>query len=206
MRIALLIGLISLLPSPLAHATVYAWKDDGGALYMSNDPEEVPEAAKASAKSFTAKTPARQPEGTAAPGPPPQPRAEAYSRGAFETGFERGLEVSERQTRMIGELAHSLLRALPAPAPVVTRDRPVFVVRYVGPTYSAYPVAFGGCSSFWSGFPGAFSFPCGFAASRFVPHSHFFPGGVGPRRGLFFPFGHATRDNGFLFGQGVLVD
>jgi len=115
--------------------------------------------------------------------------------------------MSERQVRVLGELASSLVRALPAAQPVVIREPPAFVVRYVSPSYAAsYAGAFPGCSPFWPAFPGAFASSCAFGPSRFIPHSHFFPGTVGPRRGLFFPFGHATQNNGFLFGQGFLVD
>jgi len=219
MRIALLIGLISflssLLSSPLAHATVYAWKDDGGILYMSNDPGEVPEAARAGARSFTAKSPVAPSDSRAvAPsdslameGAPAPPVASPRRGDAFASGFERGVEMSERQARVLGELASSLVRAVPVAQPVVIREPPAFVVRYVSPSYAAsYAGAFPGCSPFWPAVPGAFTSSCAFGPSRFIPHSHFFPGTVGPRRGLFFPFGHATQNNGFLFGQGFLVD
>ena len=41
---ALFIGLVVFLAAPLAHATVYGWRGEGGVFMLSNDAKDVPEA------------------------------------------------------------------------------------------------------------------------------------------------------------------
>ena len=52
---ALLVSLFLISSSTVVHATVFAWKGEGGALHFSNDPEGVPEAHRTSARQFTSK-------------------------------------------------------------------------------------------------------------------------------------------------------
>ena len=53
--VALLISLFLISSNTVVHATVFAWKGEGGALHFSNDPEAVPEAHRTSAQQFTSK-------------------------------------------------------------------------------------------------------------------------------------------------------
>ncbi len=53
--VALLISLFLISSNTVVHATVFAWKGEGGALHLSNDPEAVPEVHRTSAQQFTSK-------------------------------------------------------------------------------------------------------------------------------------------------------
>ena len=54
MRIATLVGLMLLPTMSVAHATVYGWHDDQGALHLTNQADEVPRAVATDVQSFTA--------------------------------------------------------------------------------------------------------------------------------------------------------
>jgi len=206
MRIALFIGLLApLSPSPV-QATVYGWKGEGGVLNLSNDPNDIPEAQRDSAKQFTSKL-----AGKSAPAEevvavvPPAPETALVS--AYERGLDRGLLTAERQIDMVGELTRTVLSAAPQPSPPATIiiQQPSTVVRYVSPDSYASPYYgfIGPYSPYW-GWPYGFSYAYGFRRGRFVPHSHFFPVVRGRRTGIFFPQGHFSH-HGFLFGSGFVV-
>jgi hypothetical protein len=203
----LLVGLFLLFPPPLVHATVYGWKGEGGVLNLSNDPNDVPETQRASAKQFTSKLAGRPvAEDTAVAVTPPS--AETASVSAYERGLERGLLTAERQIDMVGELARTVLSAAPQPSPpptvIIQQPSPSMVVRYVSPDYySPYYGTIGPYSPYW-GWPYGFGYTYGFSRGRFVPHSHFFPVVRGRRSGIFFPQGHFSH-HGFLFGSGLVV-
>ena len=208
LRAALFIGLVVFLSAAPAHATVYGWKGAGGVVMLSNDPADVPEAQRASAKTFTSKLAGKSvPEGAVTP-PPPSPAAERVSD--YERGLESGLRTAERQAALAGELARTVLAAVP-PAPptrIIIQQSAPPIVRYASPDYYAPPFyGFIGPYmpySFGFGAPYGFGYAYGFGGGRFVPHSHFFPGTRGRRTGLFFPHGHFSQD-GFLFGHGFVV-
>jgi hypothetical protein len=194
--------------STVAHATVFAWKGEGGALHFSNDPEEVPEAHRTSARQFTAKLAGKAaPENPALASPPSSPPAESTS--AYERGLERGLIAAERQMEMTNEILKTTLQAVrqpPPPQTIIIQQQPADpVVRYVD--RNPYPVPYYGFvspySSYW-GVPYAYHYPYGFSRGRLVPHSHFFPGTRRRSRGLFFPHGHSTH-HGFLSGHGIVI-
>ena len=205
-QVALLVSLFLIAPSPVVHATVYAWKGEGGALHLSNDPEEVPEAHRTSAQQFTSKIAGKAaPENSASASPPP-PSVEPTS--AYERGVERGLLASERQMQMTNELLRTALQAVPQPPPpptIVIQQQPEAVVRYVDrePSYFPYSGFIAPYSSYW-GAPYISHYPYGFRRGRLVPHSHFFPGVRRRSRGLFFPQGHSTH-HGFLSGHGIVI-
>ncbi len=206
-RTALFIGLVFFLSAPLAHATVYGWSGEGGVLMLSNDPEDVPEVQRASAKTFTSKLAGKSvPAGAVTP-TPPSPEAGGVSD--YERGLERGLQTAEHQVTLAGELARTVLAAVP-PAPptrIIIQQSAPPSVRYVSPDYYAPPF-YGFIGPYMPDFFGApygFGYAYGFGRGRFVPHSHFFPGTRRRRRtGLFFPHGHFSQD-GFLFGHGFVV-
>jgi Domain of unknown function (DUF4124) len=164
---------------PVAHATVYSWKGEGGVRMLSNDPSDVPEDQQASAQKFTAPP---------APRPVPQEDATPQSSGtdAYQRGFDAGLQVAERQVALAGELARSILAAVPQtpPAPIVIEQSqpplaPNVVPDYAPPYYDYTPPYYGFAAPY-----APYSFPYAFAVS-FVPDRHFFPGAHG--RGRFFP-------------------
>ena len=206
LHIRLIVGLFLCPSPPLTHATVFAWKGEGGALHLSNDPEEVPEAHRNSAQQFTSKLAGKAaPENPASVSPPP-PSAEPTS--GYERGIERGLVAAERQMAMTNELLNTVLQAVPQPPPlptIIIQQQPETLVRYVdhGPSYFPYYGFISPYSSSW-GVPYAYHYPYGFSQGRFVPHSHFFPGTRGRNAGIFFPHGHSSH-HGFLFGHGLIV-
>ena len=203
---ATLVCLFLLSLPTVTHATVFAWKGDGGTLHLSNDPEEVPEAHRTSARQFTSKLAAKAAPEDLASVPPPLLAAEPAS--AYERGVERGLLAAEQQMEMTNEILQTALQAVPqpsAPSIILIQQQPETLVRYVdyGPSYFPYYGFISPYASFW-GIPYAYSYPYGFGRGRFVPHSHFFPGVRGPSHGLFFPQGHFTH-HGFLAGHGIVV-
>jgi len=205
---ALFIGLVVFLAAPLAHATVYGWRGEGGVFMLSNDAKDVPEAQRASAKTFTSKLAGKTgPVGAVTP-PPPSPETGRVSD--YERGLEQGLQTAERQVTLAGELARDVLAAVP-PAPptrIIIQQSAPPIVRYAYPDSYAPPFYgfIGPYMPDFSGFgaPYSFGYAYGFGRGRFVPHSHFFPGTRGRRAGLFFPHGHFSQD-GFLFGHGFVV-
>ncbi len=192
--------IIFFLPA-LTSASVYSWKSADGVLVLSNDLEDVPEHQRKTVKKFTSKFAGKSiPVEVALP---PLPSAEANVTSAYERGLERGLETAERQVAMAGELARTVLAAVP-PAPptriVIQQSAPI--VRYVSPDYH-FPF-YGSIGPYAPYFPYGSSYAYGFGRGRLVRHSHFFPGTRGRHRGLFFPRGHFSQ-NGFLFGHGFVV-
>ena len=207
-QVALLVGLFLISSSAVVHATVFAWKGEGGALHFSNDPEGVPEAQRTSARQFTSKLAGTAAPETSIPASSPPPVAEPAS--AYERGLERGLLAAERQMEMTNELLKTTLQAVrqpsPPPPPAIIIQQPSEpVVRYVdrGPSHFPYYGFIAPYSSYW-GVPYAYQYPYGFQRGRFVPHSHFFPGTRRRNTGIFFPHGHSTH-HGFLFGHGIVI-
>lgn len=199
------LGFMFFCSTSLGHATVYFWRGESGVLNLSNDPEEVPEAHRETAQQFTAKLPvASAPE---AAGPLVPATTEATLLSMYERGLDRGLQTAEQQVALAGELARSVLSAIP-PAPptrIIIQQSAPTVVRHVSPGYAGYPFygAIGPYSPY-SPYGYGYGYAYGFRRGRFVPHSHFFPGTRGRRTGIFFPRGHFSRD-GFLFGHGFVV-
>src|SRR5262245_18131403 len=112
MHVLLFLGLVLLALSLPAHATVYGWKGEKGLLHLSNDIENVPEAQRDSATKFTSKLAGKPVAEDVSVVPPPMPEPV----NAYERGLEQGLQTAERQMGLAGELARSLLAAVP-PAP-----------------------------------------------------------------------------------------
>lgn len=202
---ALFIGSMFFLSSAPAHATVYLWKSENGVLTLGNDLDEVPEAQRATAKKFTSKLASKSaPEGTVPLAPAD---LETGPLSAYERGLERGLETAERQVALAGELARTVLTAMP-PAPptrIIIQQPAPTIIRYASPYYYAPPFyGFIGPYMPYSPYGFGSGYAYGFGYGRFVPHSHFFPGTRRVRSGLFFPHGHFSED-GFLFGHGFVV-
>jgi len=197
------IGLMLVLSSAPAHATVYGWKSESGVLNLGNDLDDVPEAQRPAAEKFTSKLASKSaPEG-AVPLAPPD--SEVGPMSAYERGLERGLQTAERQVALAGELARTVLTAMPSAPPthIIIQQPAPTIVRYRSPHYYASPF-YGFIGPYMPYFPYGFGYAYGFSQGRFVPHSHFFPGTRGVRSGLFFPHGHFSQD-GFLFGPGLVV-
>jgi hypothetical protein len=172
---------------PVAHATVYSWKGEGGVLMLSNDPADVPEDQHASAQQFTAKpAPRPEPDEQAAPYPP---SARAAEVDAYQRGFDAGLAAAEREVALAGELARSLQAAAPPapPAPIVIEQSAPAIApderSYYPPPYYGYGLP---------GYYAPYAFPYAFAVS-FAPHRHFFPGFRGRGFAPFFPHGQFSR-------------
>lgn len=204
--LALLISILLISSSTAVHATVFAWKGEGGALHLSNNPEEVPETHRPSARQFTSKFAGKAAPADPTPASSPPPLAEPTT--AYERGIERGLIAAERQMEMTNELLKTTLQAVrqPPPPPTIIIQQPSEpVVRYVdrGPDYFPYYGPIAPYSAYW-GVPYASHYPYGFSRRRLVPHSHFFPGTRRRSRGLFFPHGHSTH-RGFISGHGFVV-
>lgn len=206
-RATLLASLFLISSSSVAHATVFAWKGEGGALHFSNDPEDVPEAHRPSAQQFTSKFAGKPAPTDPASIAPPLPSAGPTS--AYERGVELGLQAAERQMEMTNALLQTTLQAVRQPSPppsmIIIQQPSEPVVRYVdrGPSYFPY-YGFIAPYSFYWGVPYAYHYPYGFSSGRFVPHSHFFPGTRGRNTGIFFPDGHFSH-RGFLSGHGFVV-
>src|SRR5262245_10612853 len=82
------------------NATVYSWRDEKGRLHFCNDEEEVPEAHRVSAQTFTSKLAAQKP--VEVPVSPPSPSSEPVTLTAYERGLERGLQTAEYQVALAG--------------------------------------------------------------------------------------------------------
>jgi hypothetical protein len=146
-----------------------------------------------------------------APPPSPNPETEPVNvtMNAYERGLDLGLQTAAQQVTLAGELARTMLAAVP-PAPptrIIIQQPGPTIIRYVSPDYYSPPYSsfiapyspfFGGAPYWWGGYA------YGFRQGRFVPHSHFFPCVHGPCRGLFFPHGHFFQD-GFPVGHGIVV-
>jgi hypothetical protein len=204
--VALFVSVLLISSSTVVHATVFAWKGEGGALHLSNDPEEIPETHRTSAQQFTSKLAGKAaPENPAPAFSPPLP---AEPTTAYERGVERGLFAAERQMEMTNEILKTTLQAvrqpLPPPPTIIIQQQSEPVVRYVD--RNSYPVPYYGFispySAYW-GVPYASHYSYGLRRGRFVPHSHFFPSARGRSKGLFFPYGHSTH-HGFLAGHGIV--
>lgn len=164
-----------LLVSHPAYATIYSWTGEGGVRMLTNDPADVPADQQTSAQMFTAK-----------PAPSSVSREEATpssSGDPYQRGFDAGLQVAERQVALAGELARSILAAVPQtpPAPIVIEQSappaPDLVPDYAPPYYGYAPPYYALAAPY-----APYAFPSAFAIS-FVPDRHFFGGG----RGRFFP-------------------
>jgi hypothetical protein len=202
----LLISVLLISSSTVVHATVFAWKGEGGALHLSNDPEEIPEAHRPSARQFTSKLAGKaaseNPETSSSPSPLAEPTT------AYERGVERGLFAAERQMEMTNEILKTTLQAVRQPAPppptIIIQQQSDPVVRYVDRDPYAVPY-YGFISPYfpYGGVPYAYHYPYGFRRGRFVSHSHFFPGTRGRNTSIFFPRGHSSH-HGFLSGHGIV--
>ena len=175
-RSAALVGLLVLSPV-LAHATVYSWRSDDGVLMVSNNPEDVPEDKRASARTFTSK-----------PAPKPVRDEEAASGAAaaldaYQRGFERGLEAAERQV----EFAERLAAAIPQAAPV-----PI-VIQQPAPAapYDEYP-GYDNPAAFYPYPPYVLGYSPFFVGGRFGARRHFFPGVRVRGRHFGPPFSHVA--------------
>jgi hypothetical protein len=133
--VVVVVGLV-LAWQPVARATVYTWKGDGGLLMMSNDPADVPEDQRDSARRFTSK-----------PAPPSQPvvDADVGPDDAYSRGFDAGLQAADRQVALAADLGRTIAASVPQvpPAPVIIEQAaPVpqpDVASYAPPYYDGYP-------------------------------------------------------------------
>ncbi|MGE0679957.1 MAG: DUF4124 domain-containing protein, partial [Candidatus Binatia bacterium] len=139
----IMLGLIVFLSSSFAQATVYGWKGEDGVWRLSNDPEAVPDAYRASARQFTSKL-----AGRSAPTPAePVLSTESITTpvnlqiDAYERGLERGLQSAERQVALAGELARNMLAAAPRPSPprIIIQQPGPTIIREVSPAYDTLP-------------------------------------------------------------------
>jgi len=209
-RAVILAGVFLVAGASRVEAIVYSWHDDAGVLHLSSDPDDIPAALRDTVKKFESKTTERYPSANAPEEAAPSPSRAQEPLSAYERGLDRGLQMADQQVRLAAELARTFVEAAPQAQPtrmtlpVSRREAPAFTVGYVRSAYDR----FGVIAPYPYGSPW-FSFGCcsdfGLLRRRFVPHSHFFPGTFGPPRGLFFPFGHATQSNGFLFGHGFVA-
>ena len=169
---------------PVARATVYSWRGEGGVLMVSNDPSDVPADQQASAVKFTAK-PAPKPVSDDEASP--FRSAEAAQADAYQRGFDAGLQAAERQVALAAELARTVLAAVPQtpPASIVIEQSTPPVAPYVAADYA--PPYYGFAPPY-----AAYPFPYAFAVN-FIPHRHFFPGARGHRFAPFFPHGRFSR-------------
>ena len=186
-----------------AWATVYGWKGEGGTLHFSNDLADVPESQRTATQQFTSKFAKPAESTTSAPVPPPEaaPRIDSSAGGnaapvnlemsAYERGLTQGLQTAERQVGLAGQLAQSVLLAAPRTSPtrvIVQQPGPV-IIRTQAPDYYFSP---------FNNYVRPYFFaPC--ASTRFIPHSHFFPGLRSRGARFFFPQGHFSH-HGFLCG------
>ena len=204
---AFLAGLFLLASFSVVHATVFAWKGEGGAHHFSNDPTEVPEKHRPSAQQFTSKLASKVTPADPAPVSPPLPAGDSLS--AYERGVERGLLAAERQMEMTNELLKTTLQAVrqppPPPQTIIIQQPSEPIIRYVDrdPPYFPQYGLFAPYVPYW-GIPYRSFSPYGFRRGRLLRHSHFFPGTRRRNRGIFFPHGHSTQ-NGFLSGYGIVV-
>jgi hypothetical protein len=203
-----------------ANATIYGWQGDGGVLNLSNDPEQVPDTETAQkytsrfAKNSAKKAANTENEAETAStdlASTDLVTAEVERLRAYERGLEQGLATAERQVQMAGELARTVLSAVPpvqpqAPVHIVFQQAAP-VVRHSSPIHTGQNSPFYGFIGPYaphSYFGGHGGYAYDFQQGRFPRHSHFYPGRRGGRRGIFFPRGHFSRD-GFLFGHGIVL-
>ena len=180
---AALIGLLFVLWTLPAGATVYSWKGEGGVLTVSNDPRDVPEERRASVRTFTAKRAPRRPP-QEAPAPDPS-GTESAPLDAYERGYQHGLEAAERQVALAEELARTILAAVPQTPPA-----PIVITQPASPAYSPYGDYAAPYNYPYAPYaPYVFGFPFAFG-ERFVLHRRFFPDAGGRRFGPFFPHRH----------------
>jgi len=199
--------------SPDAWATVYEWRSPKGSRHFSNDVATVPEDKRDAARTFTSRFAGKSPPAVASPVPTNRTQyssavqtsiAQAHI-AAYEPGLERGLQTAERQVRIAGELARTVLEAAPRrpPTRIIIRQSapqvrhvcshdPAPFYGFIGP-YAPYH------SNHFSHRSHSYSFPRG----RFVPHPHLSPSRR-RHRGIFFPRGHHSRD-GVWFGHGLVL-
>ena len=190
--------------SSSAWATVYGWKGEGGTWHLSNDLADVPESQRTATRQFTSKLAKPAESATSTPGTPPEaaPRTAAASAStnaspinlelsAYKRGLTQGLQTAERQVELAGQLAQSVLSAAPRTSPtrvIIQQPGPV-IIRSQTPDYYFSPFYNYAWPHFYA--------PC--ASSRFIRHSHFFPGPRSRGAGIFFPQGHFSH-HGFLCG------
>jgi len=155
-RLVVLFAAIALALPAAAHATVFSWRDEAGALHFTNDEREVPPEKGDAVRSFTSK--AAIATASAAAGDdsdgPADPAPAADSRAAYERGLEAGMRIAEEQVRTAAELARVMVEAerpqvpyvfpatAPAPAPPPVS---VAIVR------SPYRLADGYDDAWWPG-------------------------------------------------------
>jgi hypothetical protein len=218
----IMLGLIVLLSSSPAQATVYGWRSEEGIWHLSNDLESVPEARRAAMQKFTSKLVGASASVSAAPEPSSAPTTALVNlqMNAYERGLERGLQSAERQVALAGELARNIVASVPRSAPprIIIQQPGPTIIREVSPAYDALP--FYGFLSPYASFSWGFPYSYSYGFRRLVPHSHFFPGsrrGLRARRtglffsptfrarhgDLFFPDGHFSH-HGFLAGHGFV--
>lgn len=206
-----------LLFASLAQATVYSWRDVGGSLQFSNSVDAVPEAQRASARQFVSKFTTAAAPALVEVNPPAGPETTPVhlQMNAYERGLAQGLQTAEQQVALAGELARSVLAAVPRPPPprIVVQQAGAVIIRDVAPDYYSHSL-YGGIrpygSPYWDvpagpycGTSSRFSSTRSLRCSRFVRHSHFFPGGRRSGAELFFPQGHFSH-RGYLFGNGFV--
>jgi len=223
--VGLVLGVTLCCWASLAQATVYRWKGEGGVWHLSNDLEAVPEAQRTAAQKFTSKLAGKSASVATEPAPSPDPTTTPmnFQMSAYERGLAQGLQAAERQVALAGELARTILTAVPrTPPPRIIIQQPgPTIIREVSYDYYAPPHhGFIGpyAPSFW-GAPYGHGYAYGFR--RLVPHSHFFPGSRRSLRSrrtglffsptfrarhgeIFFPHGHSSH-HGFLSGHGFVI-
>ena len=199
--------------SPDTWAAVYEWRSPTGSRHFSNDVATVPKDKRDAARTFTSRFAGKSPPAVASPVPTNRTQdssavqtsiVQAYI-AAYEPGLERGLQTAERQVRIAGELASTVLETAPRrpPTRIIIRQSapqvrhvcshdPAPFYGFIGP-YAPYH------SNHFSRRSHLYSFQRG----PFVPHSHLSPSRH-RHRGIFFPRGHHSRD-GFLFGHGLVL-
>ena len=221
----LLAGMIVGFASSYVQATVYGWKSEGNVLCLSNDLESVPESHRATAQKFMSKLAGKRAVVSVESAPSPEPITTSVNLelSAYERGLEKGLQVGEQRVALAGELARTVLAAVPrTPPPRIIIQQPgPTIIREVTPDYYVPPFyGFIGPEASWPwGASHIYGYSYGFR--RLAPHSHFFPGsrrGLRARRTglffssrfrarhgkLFFPHGHVSH-HGFLSGHGFVV-
>src|SRR5262245_13554171 len=105
------VGCMLFCSASLAHATVYAWKGERGILILSNDLDDVPEAQRTAMQEFTSKFAGKSAIEVPVPVAPTAPDAAVLN--LYERGLDRGLQTAERQVALAGELARTVLTAMP---------------------------------------------------------------------------------------------
>jgi hypothetical protein len=201
--IAFSFGGILFFGSSSAWATVYGWKGEGGTLHFSNDLTDVPESQRTATQKFISKLAKPAELMTSSPDAPSEAalrtdvsasaNASPVNRelSVYERGLEQGLQAAERQVELAGQLAQSIVAAAPRTPPtrvIVQQSGPV-IIHSRTPEYYFSP--FYNYAGFY------FSAPC--SSTRFIPHSHFFPGLRSRGAEVFFPQGHFSH-HGFLCG------